>query len=253
MLAGRGGQGIAGRGIDELRQFKIFAELDVTDLEAVSQIVHVQQFEAGEQVIAEGADAGELYLFMQGKAAVKVLSPEGQQVLIDEVGAGQMLGWGAVMEPHVYAASAWTTEPSEVIVVPGDRLRELCEANPHLGFQVVKGVGEVMSRRFGQAVAGQGLSELHQFKIFADLDLADLDSIARVAHVQEFEAGEELITEGAPAERLYLFLKGKAEVKVRSEGPDGGDRRARPGRGTRVGGHDGTQRLHRFRLDDRAV
>ncbi|MBN1320436.1 MAG: cyclic nucleotide-binding domain-containing protein [Thermoleophilia bacterium] len=218
VLAGRGGQGIAGRGIDELRQFKIFAELDVADLEAISQIVHVQQFAAGEQVMMEGAEAERLYLFLEGKAAVKVLSPEGQQVLIDEVGPGELLGWGAVMEPHVYAASAWTTEPSELVVVPGDRLRELCEINEHLGYQVIKGVGEVMSRRFGQTIAGHGVAELHQFKIFADLDLAELDSIARVAHIQDFEAGEELITEGAPAERLYLFLRGKAAVKVRSEG-----------------------------------
>lgn len=218
VLAGRAGEGITGRGIDELRQFKIFAELDVTDLEAVSQIVHVQQFDAGEQVIAEGAEADSLYLFLDGKAAVKVLSPEKKQVLIDEVGPGQMLGWGAVMEPHVYVASAWTTEPSELVVVPGDRFRELCDTRERLGYQVVKGMGEVMSRVFGQTVAGHGLAELHQFKIFSDLDLAELDSIARVAHVQEFEAGEQLIIEGAPAERLYLFLKGKAAVKVRSEG-----------------------------------
>jgi len=218
VIAGRGGQGIAGREIDQLRRFKIFAELDVSELEAISQIVYVQQFPVGEQVMTEGAEADRLYLFQEGKAAVKVLSPEGQQVLIDEVGPGELLGWGAVMEPHVYAASAWTTEPSELVVVPGDRLRELCETNERLGYQVIKGVGEVMSRRFGQTVAGHGVAELHQFKIFADLDLAELDSIARVAHIQEFEAGEELITEGAPAERLYLFLNGKAAVKVRSEG-----------------------------------
>jgi len=218
VLAGRAGQGITGRELDELRQFKIFAELDAADLEAMSQIVYVQEFEAGRQVIEEGAPAEQMYLFLRGSAAVKVVSPEGKQVVIDEVGPGELVGWGAVMEPHVYAASAWTSEPSEVIVVPGDRLRELCETNPHLGYQVVKGVGEVMSRRFGQTVAGHGLAELHQFKIFADLDLADLDSISRVAYIEEFEAGEELITEGAPAERLYLFLKGKAAVKVRSEG-----------------------------------
>ena len=38
-------------------------------------------------------------------------------VVIDELGPGEVLGWAAVMEPHVYTASAWTTEPSELIVV----------------------------------------------------------------------------------------------------------------------------------------
>ena len=75
VLAGRGGQALGGHAIDELRQFKIFAELDVADLESVAQIVHVQQFDAGEQLIVEGAAADNLYLFMQGKAAVKVQLP----------------------------------------------------------------------------------------------------------------------------------------------------------------------------------
>jgi CRP/FNR family transcriptional regulator, cyclic AMP receptor protein len=219
VLAGRGGQAIAGHGIDELRQFKIFAELDVTDLDSITRIAHVRELESGEEVITEGAPAEQLYLFLQGKAVVKVRAPEGHQVLIDEVGPGEMLGWGAVMEPHVYAASAWTTERSELIVIPGKDLRELCEANKHMGYQVVKGIGEVMSKRFGHTIGGHGIAELHQFKILEELDVADLDSIARIAHVQEFEAGEELTTEGAAADQLYLFLKGKAAVKVRS--PEG--------------------------------
>jgi CRP/FNR family cyclic AMP-dependent transcriptional regulator len=219
VVPGRGGPAVGGHGIDELRQFKIFAELDLADLDAMVQIAHVQEFESGEQLITEGAAADRLYLFLKGRAAVKVRSPEGQQVLIDELGPGELLGWGAVMKPHVYAASAWTTEPSEVIVVLGKDLRELCEANEHVGYQVARGVGEVISRRFGETVGGHGIAELHQFKILAELDVADLDSIARIAHVQEFESDEELTTEGATADRLYLFLKGKAAVKVRS--PEG--------------------------------
>ncbi len=218
-VGGRGGRAIGVYGIDELHQFKLFAELELADLESVARISHVQEFESGEELTTEGAAADQLYLFLRGKAAVKVRGPDGRQVLIDELGPGEMLGWGAVMEPHVYTASAWTTEHSELIVVDGKDLRELCEANKQIGYQVVKGIGEVMSRRFGQAIAEHGIDELHQFKIFAELDVADLDAVSRISHVQEFESGEQLSTEGAAADQLYLFLKGKAAVKVRS--PDG--------------------------------
>ena len=211
-------------GIDELRQFKIFAELDDEDFESIGRIAHVRELDTAEKLTTEGAPADHLYLFLKGKAAVKVRSPEGHQVLIDELGPGEMLGWGAVVEPHVYTASAWTSKPSEVIVVDGRRLRELCDANRHIGYQVARGIGEVISRRFGQAVGGRGgpavgghgIDELRQFKIFAELDVADLDAIAQIARVEQFESGTELTTEGAPAERLYLFLSGKAAVKVRS-------------------------------------
>lgn len=219
VLAGKGGQPLGGYAIDELHQFKIFSELDVAELEAIVGISQVQDFEAGQQLIAEGAVADKLYLFLKGRAVVEVQLPEGDQILIDELGPGEMLGWAAVMSPHIYTASAWTVEPSQLIVVDGQRLRELCDTNKQMGYKVVKGVGEVMSKRFGHAVGGHGIAELHQFKVLAGLDMAELDAIGRISYVREFEPGEELITEGGAADKFYLILKGKVEVKVRS--PEG--------------------------------
>jgi CRP-like cAMP-binding protein len=218
-VAGRSGQALEGHGLDELHQFKIFSELDLGDLDAIASISYVRKYGAGEQLIAEGAAAEQLYLFLEGRAAVKVQQPDGGQVQIDELGPGEVLGWGAVMEPHVYTASAVTTEPCEVILVNGRGLRELCEANKQLGYCVVKGVGEVMSARFGHAVRDHGVDELHRFKILKDLDFGDLDDIGRVSRVREFDIGEQLTTEGAAADELYLVLKGKVTVKVRD--PDG--------------------------------
>ncbi len=206
-------------GIDELHQFKIFAELGEEDFESIARISHVQEFETAQKLTEEGAEADRLYLFLKGKAEVKVRRPDGGQALIDEVGPGELLGWSAMMEPHVYTASAWTTQRSKVILVNAGRLRQLFETNTRLGYQVVKGIGEVISRRFGQTIGGQGMDELHRFRIFAGLGEADFESIARISHVQEFETAQKLTEEGAEADRLYLFLKGKAEVKVRR--PDG--------------------------------
>ena len=112
-------------------------------------------------------------------------------------------------------------------MVPGAELRELCETNKQIGYHLAKGIGEVMSRRFGQAVGGRGgqvaeereAARLSRFSIFAELDDRDLELVGRIAHIQEFEAAEQLTVEGAAAERLYLFLEGQAAVKVL--GPDG--------------------------------
>lgn len=214
-------------GIDALRQFKIFEALEDEDFEAIARIVRVREYEVAEKLTAEGAPADYLYLFVKGRAAVKVRGSDGRQVLIDELGPGDLLGWGAITEPHVYTASAWTTKPSDVIVIDGKRLRDLCEANKRIGYQVAKSIGEVISKRFGRVVSGQGahaivgreIDELRQFKIFSELDVGDLDAVARIAYVRDFTAGEKLTEEGEPAEQLYLFLKGKAAVKVK--GSDG--------------------------------
>ncbi len=205
--------------IERLRQFKIFSELGPGDLGAIAHLARGREFAAGEQIIAEGAPADQLYLVARGKAAVKVGEAGGGQVQIDALAPGEVLGWGAVVEPHVYTASAWATEPAECILIDGAALRELCDANKQLGYAVFKNIGEVMSARLGQAVRGQGIDEMHRFKIFRDLDFGELDAIGRISQVREVGKGDLLTTEGAQAQELYLFLSGSAEVKVRD--PEG--------------------------------
>lgn len=206
-------------GIAEFRRFKLFAGLDPADLDSIAAISHVQRFEAGEQLLTEGVVADRLYLLLNGKATVKMRSPQGDDILIDELGPGELLGWGAVIEPHVYSGSAWITEPSDVIIMPGDDLRRLCETRKHVGYQIAKGITEVISRRFRQAIGDRDTDRLRRFKIFADLDPADLDSIADISYIHEYAPGDQLASEGAVADRLYFFLSGRAAVKVRS--PEG--------------------------------
>jgi len=201
--------------IERLKQFKIFAELDENALGAVARIAQVRESAAGEQIMEEGAPADHLFLLARGRAAVKVREVGGAQVQIDDHGPGDVLGWGSVVEPHVYTASAWLTEPAELILVDGAALRELCDADKEMGYTVFKNIGEIMSARLGQAVRGQGIDEMHRFKVLRDLDFSELDAIGRISEVREFVKGDRLTVEGAPAEEMYLFLSGSAEVRVR--------------------------------------
>jgi CRP/FNR family cyclic AMP-dependent transcriptional regulator len=205
--------------VQQLRRFRPFAALDMMALDAVGRISRLRKPAAGERLTTEGAPADRLYLFLEGRATVGVRGSDGGEKVIDELGPGELLGWGAMMEPYEYTASAWTTEPSEVIEVDAVRLRELCETDQDVGFQVLRGIGEVISERIGLAVSRHGIHELNRFGVFSGLDLADLDEIAGISHIEQAAVGEELTTEGAPADRLYLLLSGEVEVRVRN--PDG--------------------------------
>ncbi len=205
--------------VERIRQFRIFSEVDPGDLSAVAELARSRDAVAGEQIIAEGAPADQLYLVARGRVAVKVREAGGGQVQIDELAPGEVLGWGAVVEPHVYTASAWATEAAELILIEGTALRELCDANKQLGYMVFKNIGEVMSARLGQAVRGQGIDEMHRFKIFRDLDFGELGAIGRISQVRDVGKGDLLTVEGASADELYLFLSGSADVKVRD--PEG--------------------------------
>jgi CRP/FNR family transcriptional regulator, cyclic AMP receptor protein len=133
--------------IDELRQFKIFEELNERELEQIAKISRTGELGPGAKLTATGASADKLYLLKQGKIEIKVPGRGPHEVVVEEVGPGEIVGWSTVTGPFVYTASSWTSERSSVIEVNGLRLRELFEANNHVGYRVLKGIGYVTLKR----------------------------------------------------------------------------------------------------------
>jgi CRP-like cAMP-binding protein len=142
--------------IEQLRQFRILHDFDVRQLDAIGHISRLETFEKGDQLTSEGSRADRLCLLLKGKAFVRVRDPQGRQVLIDEIWPGDVLGWSAAIDPFIYTASAWAAEASEALVVSGPKLRELIACDEQFGYQMTKGIGDVISRRFGRAVGARG-------------------------------------------------------------------------------------------------
>ncbi len=66
---------------------------------------------------------------------------------MDTVGAGDVIGWPALTGPYIYTAAVLCAERSTLIVLNAARLRELLEANNHIGYRVLRGMGSVIARR----------------------------------------------------------------------------------------------------------
>lgn len=57
------------------------------------------------------------------------------------------------------------------------------------------------------------LEALRRVPLFAGLDEADLEAVARIATEEEFPAGEELIRENEAGRQFFVLLAGQAEVR----------------------------------------
>jgi CRP/FNR family cyclic AMP-dependent transcriptional regulator len=133
--------------IDELRQFKIFEELDERELEQIAKISKSEELGPGVRLTATGSAADVVYLLKRGKIEIRVPGKGPQEVSVEEIGPGEIVGWSTLTGPYVYKASCWTSERSSVIEVSGGRLRQLFETNNHIGYRVLKGLGYVVARR----------------------------------------------------------------------------------------------------------
>jgi len=131
---------------DELREFKLFQELNDRELEVIAKVARKEELGQGAYLTRTGAPANTLYLIRSGTVTVLATGPDGRDIAVDELGPGQIIGWSTLTGPYIFTASTVTKEKCNLIVINGNRLREIFEINNHIGYRVLKGVGYVVGR-----------------------------------------------------------------------------------------------------------
>jgi CRP/FNR family cyclic AMP-dependent transcriptional regulator len=110
------------------------------------------QFAAETTIFSQGDTANRFYLIQQGAVVLESDSADGK-VEIDRVGDGDLLGWSWLFPPYVWHFTARAIEPTSAIFFYGTVLRDYCEKNHSLGFELFKRMSEVMTRRLQSARA----------------------------------------------------------------------------------------------------
>lgn len=103
-------------------------------------------FEANETIFREGEIANRFYLIDSGKVALESKAPTGT-ILIEELRGGDVLGWSWLFPPYFWRLDARAIEPTSAIFFYGTRLRQQCEEDHDLGWELMKRLSEVVIRR----------------------------------------------------------------------------------------------------------
>lgn len=133
--------------IKQLKNFRIFNDLNDRELEAIVNFAREEEYDAGVRIFEEKALASSLYLVLDGKIEVRLRGKNDRMITIDEVGPGEIFGWSAVAAPYSFTAATWAVEKSRVIILDARNLRDLFEKNNHIGYRVIKEVAAVITRR----------------------------------------------------------------------------------------------------------
>ena len=134
-------------GIDDLKPFQILSDLDDRELAEVVKLATIEKRGAGSRVITEGTNATATYLLAEGKVEVRMKSRSGHEVVIDTLERGDLFGWSAVLDHQLFKSDIWTVEDSSLIVLDGVKLRQLFEANSHIGYRVVRMIADIVASR----------------------------------------------------------------------------------------------------------
>ena len=104
-------------------------------------------FDEGARIFDQGDPAALFYVIRRGRVALQVHSPAKGPLIIDTMDGGEVLGWSWLIPPYQYFAAAVAATPVGATALDGACLRGKCEADPDLGYQLLKRVTTVMYQR----------------------------------------------------------------------------------------------------------
>ncbi|HLO78274.1 MAG TPA: cyclic nucleotide-binding domain-containing protein [Magnetospirillum sp.] len=110
-----------------------------------------ERFVAGEHLFREGAEARKFYLIRQGQVAIEVEAPVRKPIILETLSDGEVLGWSWLVPPHRTAFTARAQTTVRVLSFDTTCLLKKMEADPALGFAVLRRFVPIMAHRLSAA------------------------------------------------------------------------------------------------------
>ncbi len=137
-----------------LATLPFFSGLSESHLNTLAHNAMAADFAAGENIFQAGEVANRFYFILEGEVALTAAGQrddERSRATIETVGAGNVLGWSWLFPPQRWHFDARAVTAGRAIFFYGTRLREECENDHDLGYELMKRVSEIVIQRLDAA------------------------------------------------------------------------------------------------------
>ena len=130
-----------------LRRYPFFTTASDETLKQLAMCSHTLTFEAGQILFHDGDAADHVLVLTEGEVDIQYLLQDGEQRTVDTRVAGDLVVWSAVVAPFKITANGVSRRHTEVVAVDALKLRELCDRDHELGYNMMREIAQVMSHR----------------------------------------------------------------------------------------------------------
>ncbi len=95
-------------------------------------------FEAGDCLGKEGETSTNFYVIQKGHVQMQTYSPDHGAVAMQTVGPGEVVGWSWLIWPYRWRFDCLALDKVEGLAFDAEWLREQCEKDCELGYQIAK-------------------------------------------------------------------------------------------------------------------
>lgn len=104
-------------------------------------------FQAGQFISREGENADKFYFIREGKVVIETFSPVKGPIAIHTRQKGEILGWSWLVPPYRWHFDCRALELTRAFALDGKCLREKCEEDHDLGYELMKRFALVIVER----------------------------------------------------------------------------------------------------------
>jgi CRP-like cAMP-binding protein len=123
---------------DIIATHRFFRDLDPSFPELVSGCAKNVRFGAGDYLFHEGDAATAFYLIRHGRVSLEIKAPGRQPMQFMTASDGEIVGISWLVPPYRWSYDAKALELVRAIALDATCLREKCEADNHLGYELMK-------------------------------------------------------------------------------------------------------------------
>ena len=115
--------------------------------EAIAGCARNRVYGPGEVLLREGGPADEFFVLRAGTVAIETEVPGRGAVTLETLHAGELLGWSWLLPPFRTDFTARALGTTRTIGIDGACLRGKCDADPALGYDLLKVLAAVFTER----------------------------------------------------------------------------------------------------------
>ncbi|MEK7850170.1 MAG: cyclic nucleotide-binding domain-containing protein [Candidatus Omnitrophota bacterium] len=134
-----------------IRQHIFFRDLKEEYLSLIIGCAKTVVFKPGEIILEEGKLSEYFYLIRGGVVAVEIAVDERKPIVVQTICGGDILGWSWLIPPYQSRFNCRAVDLTRTIAFDGKCLRNKCEENHDLGYDLLKRLAGVLAQRLEAA------------------------------------------------------------------------------------------------------
>ena len=130
-----------------LKEHPFFYGVEESDLNLIAACGSNVIFKPQDYIAKENDQADTFYLIRQGHVGIEVFIPHKAPMLLQTLHGGDILGWSWLFPPYKWSFDVRAIEEVHAIALNGKCLREKCDKDTRLGYDLMKRFAHIMTNR----------------------------------------------------------------------------------------------------------